>query len=430
MILFTSWYQHENEQRNEENRICLQKNLDNPLIKKVCLLCDNGSHATVPGHYKIITIKGADRPTYTDFFKVMNSCPGDIKILANSDIYFDETLSYCKNMPEGNCYALTRWDDRENGSFLNPNPGSQDVWIFKGKLKYIYGDFQLGYWGCDCRLVHELRKAGYVVQNPSRTIKAFHLHREARNPNINPHPDKTIPFPWDSVFICALNEVNDIHLAIGVPHSHTMVPMAFFDSFIAMEHPSYTYLRSSTGNIENMRNEIVKKALHTGCTHLIMMDTDQTYHMETITRLLSHKLPIVGSLVFRRYTPFDPLMFKGDRHKYLGVAEWEDGDLVEVDATGTGCLLFDMDVFKKLPEPWFKTVKDEVEGITGEDFYFCGEARKAGYKIFVDTSIEAGHLSQMIINKGTWKLYSRVKEAEIRAMHEVEHGILKNVNNI
>ena len=216
---------------------------------------------------------------------------------------------------------------------------------------------------------------------------------------------------------------DNVKLGIGVPHNFHSVPMAFFDSFITMETPPFVYIRSSAGQIEDMRNGLVREALAAGCTHLIMMDTDQVYHPRTIRKLLSHKLPIVGCLVYRRYPPFDPLMFKGTQSKYLNINTWREGELVKVDATGTGCLLFDMKVFKILPEPWFKHILpgDGIEE-EGEDFYFCRNAREAGLEIYVDTSIPCGHLSQMIVNEGTYKLYSRMKEAELKAMHKVEHG--------
>lgn len=224
-------------------------------------------------------------------------------------------------------------------------------------------------------------------------------------------------------------QVTNIKLGIGIPHNTSYAPFAFFDSFISMEKIPFVYLRSSAGNsIEGMRNDIVEAALESGCSHLIMMDTDQIYHRETITRLMSHELPIVGCLVYRRYPPFDPLMFSGEPHKYVNITEWEEGELVEVEATGTGCLLFDMTVFRTLPKPWFCSIINEQTGKTetGEDFYFCQQARKAGLKIYVDTSIPCGHLSQMIINEGTWKLYNRVKEQELKAMHELKHGVVMN----
>lgn len=218
----------------------------------------------------------------------------------------------------------------------------------------------------------------------------------------------------------------DIKLGIGIPHNFPYVPMAFFDSFMLMEKPPFVYLRSSAGNLDDMRNGIVREALKAGCTHLIMMDTDQIYDVSTIPRLLAHNLPIVGCLVYRRYPPFDPLMFEGTRKKYTVIKKWNEGEPVKVDATGTGCLMFDMRIFKILPAPWFKTIRNEETGEVeeGEDFYFCAEARKAGLDIFVDTSIPCGHLSQMIVNEGTWKLYGRLKEAELKSMHSVEHGAI------
>lgn len=213
-----------------------------------------------------------------------------------------------------------------------------------------------------------------------------------------------------------------VKLGIGLPLSFHMIPSAFFDSFIQLEKPgiNYTVYRTSKGGVDDMRNEIVKMALNDGVTHLIMMDTDQVYDPQTITRLLSHGLPIVGCLVYRRYPPFDPLMLKGSVGKYQTITAWEPGDLVEVDATGTGCVLFDIDVFRKMPEPWFKFRKNDDDSVIGEDIGFCADLREAGYRIYVDTSIPAGHLSQFQVTGGTWKLFTKLREAQA---HSIEHGI-------
>jgi hypothetical protein len=155
-----------------------------------------------------------------------------------------------------------------------------------------------------------------------------------------------------------------------------------------------------------------------------MMDTDQCYHPQTITRLLSHKLPIVGAMVCRRYPPFDPIMLKGEINKYQNITEWEPGSLVEVSATGTGCLMFDMQVFRDMPCPWFRSRTHQGMAV-GEDIGFCSDLKAAGYKIFVDTSVPAGHLSQMQITESWWRLYRKINEAEVNA-HKVEHGVLIN----
>jgi hypothetical protein len=217
--------------------------------------------------------------------------------------------------------------------------------------------------------------------------------------------------------------ISNFKLGIGVPLSFQMVPSAFFDSFIAMDKPPYVYFRTSNGPVDDMRNSIVRDALAEGCSHLIMMDTDQVYHPDTIPRLLAHKLPVVGCLVYRRYPPFDPLMLRGKINEYETISEWEPESLVEVDATGTGCLMFDMSIFRDVPAPWFKFKKNVGGKVIGEDIGFCSDLRDSGYRIFVDTSIPAGHLSQMQVTDGTWKLYRRLSEIR-NAEQKVEHGIL------
>ena len=127
--------------------------------------------------------------------------------------------------------------------------------------------------------------------------------------------------------------IGNLKLGIGVPLSFPMVPSSFFDSFITMEKPDFVYLRTSAGPVDEMRNSIVRQAIVSECSHLIMMDTDQVYDHKTIPRLLSHRLPVVGCLVYRRYPPFDPIMLKGTLSSYERVLEWEPGALVEVDAT-------------------------------------------------------------------------------------------------
>lgn len=222
-------------------------------------------------------------------------------------------------------------------------------------------------------------------------------------------------------------KITNFKLGIGIPLSFPSIPSAFFDSFITLDTGPFVYLRSSAGPIDEMRNNIVKQALESQCSHLIMMDTDQVYDPTTIKRLLSHKLPVVGCLVYRRYPPFDPLMLRGDVSHYQTVAEWEPGELVEVDATGTGCLMFETSIFRKMPMPWFRFRTSEDGSVVGEDIGLCSDLRAAGYKIYVDTSIPCGHLSQMVINEGTWKLYNHVKEAELKKVHDVEHGVLKTI---
>lgn len=124
------------------------------------------------------------RPTFTELFGMC--MPGMVNVIANSDIFFDSTIHFAKPT-ESHCYALSRWDvNTDGGIALWDHLDSQDVWIFWGKppemdLTYTNAkgetkDIAPGIAGCDNRLVYLLQQAGVIVTNPSKTIKAFHLH--------------------------------------------------------------------------------------------------------------------------------------------------------------------------------------------------------------------------------------------------------------
>ena len=214
--------------------------------------------------------------------------------------------------------------------------------------------------------------------------------------------------------------VSNQKIGIGVPCNWTYVPLSFFTSFTLMDKPSYQFITADNGGIDDLRNDITEKALRIGCTKLIMVDSDQVYPPDTITKLLSHNLPVVGGKICRRYPPFDPILMKITDEGYQPIEDYEPGSLVEVDATGAGCVMWDMQVFKKLPYPWFKFHKDPNNGmVIGEDIGLCRDLKAIGYKIFVDTSIEIGHLSTMIVNQATHDLYKAMtceKEKKIKAL--------------
>lgn len=65
--------------------------------------------------------------------------------------------------------------------------------------------------------------------------------------------------------------------------------------------------------------------------------------------------------------------------------------LVECCGTGMGFNLFRLAMFRDpaLRKPWFKT--QTKEGVSTQDLYFWGDARKHGYKCAIDCSVKVGH---------------------------------------
>ena len=67
------------------------------------------------------------------------------------------------------------------------------------------------------------------------------------------------------------------------------------------------------------------------------------------------------------------------------------GALVECCGTGMGFNLFRLSVFRdeRLRRPWFKTLTKD--GVSTQDLYFWGDARKYGYRCAIDCSVRVGH---------------------------------------
>jgi hypothetical protein len=103
--------------------------------------------------------------------------PNDINIVCNADIFFDDTIALVSRMQDKEAYALGRWDwTTIKISNLVDNNSIQNAWIIKGKVENVMGNFSMGKPGSDGRIAYELQKAGYKVSNPSKSIKAYHVH--------------------------------------------------------------------------------------------------------------------------------------------------------------------------------------------------------------------------------------------------------------
>jgi len=73
--------------------------------------------------------------------------------------------------------------------------------------------------------------------------------------------------------------------------------------------------------------------------------------------------------------------------------------LQECNGLGMGFNLFKIEMFKRLPKPWFKTQQDAGGGFS-QDLYFYNNAGKEGYRFACDTRVKVGHYD--IENKLVW----------------------------
>lgn len=158
------------------------------------------------------------------------------------------------------------------------------------------------------------------------------------------------------------------------------------------------FCRCSSSNVVRARTELVRVALEWGADHLLWLDSDQTFPASTLTRLLGIGQPIVGCNISTRAEPCQPnARDAGGQPIFTTPDAAARGVVQEVGWLGFGVLLTAAEVFAKLPEPWF-LMPEEQGVIVGEDYYFCRQARAAGYRIYADhaLSMQVGHIGERV----------------------------------
>jgi hypothetical protein len=192
--------------RLEELLFCLKKNISNSLIKNIYLLNEEFIDLSKYGvsSKKIIQENINERLTYKKAFDYCNGfVKGELWILANADIYFNDTLAKIESYDLDNTLiALLRYELNSSGE-LNiftykdtgkPRDDSQDAWIFKTPIISTTDmDFHLGVGGCDNKIAHLFSKQDYRLLNPCSEIEITHKHA-AKNKDW--HHKALISPPW------------------------------------------------------------------------------------------------------------------------------------------------------------------------------------------------------------------------------------------
>lgn len=218
--LILQYYKSRENDRQKELDDCLRYNLNNPGIDKVYLLISEKT--TLPediSKEKLELILFEKRPTYKDFFSYINKLyNNDIWIIANTDIYFTESISKVKDINLTNkILCLSRWnlpgflltENRAVDKFsLQYDPkDSHDVWIVghpldKETLEKL--DFSLGIPGCDGKFCYVVQKQGYKTYNPCKEIISIHNHTTNKKTYSESQRIKT---PYGQVAPCKIEDI-------------------------------------------------------------------------------------------------------------------------------------------------------------------------------------------------------------------------------
>lgn len=216
----------------------------------------------------------------------------------------------------------------------------------------------------------------------------------------------------------------DKSVAIGVRLRGPLSYGRFWISLINMDKRKAGNLIPAEGyGAAEAARFIFRKFLNeTQDTHLLMLDDDAVVSEQTLNRLLSRDLPVVGSLTWTNGMPPLPTIWRGFSGAENGhpsfwvrqddVAKWfedprvetelrksqelsaftltcEDRDLLSrTDAIGFHCVLIQRDVLAAVGEPF---VQADDSGVR-EDFDFSQRCARVGADLYVDKSVIVGHI--------------------------------------
>lgn len=168
--------------------------------------------------------------------------------------------------------------------------------------------------------------------------------------------------------------------------------------------------------IAEARNMLCTSALRQNIKYLMMLGDDVIAPAESIMTFLNKvgryfevadgkqvKAQLITGIYWTKEQPPEPYIYK-DLAKG-SYKDWLAGEFFPIDLAGCDCLFIDTDVLRAIPYPWFSTDwvwepgQTNVSDMTTEDFYFFAKAKKYGFQLFADTSIQCYHEDR---NTGAW----------------------------
>lgn len=156
------------------------------------------------------------------------------------------------------------------------------------------------------------------------------------------------------------------------------------------------------------REKLMEQALAGGMDYIFMYDDDMILPIDIMEHLIADieehpEIDVLAPLAFMRNAPHYAVIYTTiegydqESHKpyFINnfVKNYPKDTLTECDAVGFGAVLINLEMVKKMKDPYFFSTTG-----SGEDIYFCMKAKQeADARIFMDTRIKLGHLGKQIV---------------------------------
>ena len=136
--------------------------------------------------------------------------------------------------------------------------------------------------------------------------------------------------------------------------------------------------------IHTNREQLAKRAIDAGMTHLMFLDDDMIFEPQVLEIMLGRRQSVVCTNYLIKTEPARDFVAVGLGGNRVDTTEGTTG-IVPVAYSGFGVSVFEVEVFKKTPQPWFlPKFMPESNSYTTEDNPFYERVREAGFKVYLD----------------------------------------------
>lgn len=145
------------------------------------------------------------------------------------------------------------------------------------------------------------------------------------------------------------------------------------------------------------RNTIAQEAVEYNFDYVLMVDSDIILPSDTLVYMTEPPVDVCLGVYPRKNTKTGMTEIFKLGHKdfvdanNLNISEITEPGRLDIKGGGLGCALIKVNLFKKLPKPWFYYKIYPNGAVLSEDNFFCDKASKYGYTIQADTRVRCGH---------------------------------------
>ena len=156
-------------------------------------------------------------------------------------------------------------------------------------------------------------------------------------------------------------------------------------------------------NVDDAYNSLIRYILDNDYLkkfkYVLTIEEDNAPPPEGLLKLYENmdEYDVIGGLYWHKSKEGFPMLFGNPDEDPLDTKPQTPklGEIQRVNALGMGFNLFKLDMFRNVPEPWFKTISvdNPEEGAINmtQDFYFYRKAAELGYKFACDNRVLVGH---------------------------------------